>query len=301
MVRNGSFFAAMAHLHELAHIAVILPLLATIGTTAQAQIRPRRDLDVHQRPGIEARSDIEVMVPEERRPGTHTVVLDLSRSLRRSKAKYFPDRIYGCRPSSGATQEGVFAGWSQLEIDGTPCTAGVTETAVAFDDGVLDQIPVKTVTRAVLAYDEAPTPDACVGWIDGFETLVSPTCWRSGGGAPEPKPDGCVVVRIPTWDWLNVPPPPGLIPYSANPRPAVQRLGPREWDVTEPYNWQNTPGAVPLGAASWTAGYGFLLGAGPSIEQLEAEDNTSCASVITNLRLSVTYTVPENRPYRSPK
>jgi hypothetical protein len=172
---------------------------------------------------------------------------------------------------------------------------------VAFDDGRLDQIPAKTVDRAVLTYDETPLPDACPGWTEGVETLVSPTCWRSGGGASEPKPDGCTVVRIPTWDWRNVPPPPGLVPYSTNPRPTVQRLGPREWDVTEPYNWQNTPNAAPLGAASWTPGFGFLLAAGPSIEQLEAEDNTSCASVISNVRLNVTYTVPDDERFRDPK
>jgi hypothetical protein len=90
-------------------------------------------------------------------------------------------------------------------------------------------------------------------------------------------------------------PPPGLLPYSTAPRPAVKRLGPREWDVTEPYLWQNDPssrGLLPAGTNPEPAGVGFLLSGGPSLEQLEAEDNTSCRSLITKIQLHVTYTVP---------
>lgn len=40
-----------------------------------------------------------------------------------------------------------------------------------------------------------------------------------------------------------VPYPPGLIPYSTDPKPAVVQVNPRTWDVTEPFRWQLNPQA----------------------------------------------------------
>jgi hypothetical protein len=115
-----------------------------------------------------------------------------------------------------------------------------------------------------------------------------------------------VVVRVPTWDWLTVAPP-FPMPYAAAPppevaRPAVTRLPSRkvevpppnlvsEWDVTEPFDWQYSPSHALVGPA---ATHGFLLAGGLALDQLEAEDNTSCMSLLPpeSIRLLVTYTVP---------
>ncbi len=107
------------------------------------------------------------------------------------------------------------------------------QIAVLFEKGLLDQVPTKTITRAVLTYDEAPGVICLL--MSGSEERP---CWSDGEGAAEHKPDGCVVARVPTVDWPNNPPP-GLIPYSTHSGgPAVKRLGAREWDVTEPLSWQ---------------------------------------------------------------
>ncbi len=47
--------------------------------------------------------------------------------------------------------------------------------------------------------------------------------------------------------------------------------------------------------------YGFLLSGGPSLDQLEGEDDTKCISKITNIRLHVTYTVYDDEPFRGPR
>jgi hypothetical protein len=236
-------------------------------------------------------------VPEWRLPGPHTVELAVAASLPRRTDKYYTDTCNPGGPSPSYDPSAIEVGWVQVEIDGDPCYAAVMQVALAFDRAPLDRIQDKTINRAVLAYDEVPST--------GCETSPGPdpTCWRSGGSSPEDNPGGCGVVRVPSVDWPNVAPPPGLIPYLTGPRPAVARLGTRkveapppnlvsEWDVTEPFTWEYDPSKyVPLGGAE--VGHGLLLSGGPSMDQLEAEDNTSCASLLSNIRLAVTYTVPE--------
>jgi hypothetical protein len=65
---------------------------------------------------------------------------------------------------------------------------------------------------------------------------------------------GCLVVRVPSVDWVSATPQ-GLTPRVGL-SPAVLRVGAHEWDVTEPFSWQKVLGAAPLGA---TLGLGFLL------------------------------------------
>jgi hypothetical protein len=121
---------------------------------------------------------------------------------------------------------------------------------------------------------------------------------------PEDKPNGCVVVRIPSTDWIGgAVAPNSEFPFITDPRPTVNRLAVREWDVTEPFLWQNVPGAMPLSPPTGPAfipGFGFLLSGGLTIDQLEAEDSTNCLSVISNIRLRTTYTVFEDEPFVGP-
>jgi hypothetical protein len=230
--------------------------------------------------------------PQAGTPGTYTMVLRVDHSLHRRSDTYYTDTCNPGGPSPIFDPNAIEVGWVQAEPNGDPCYAAVMQFAVLFGRAPLDQVPAKTINRAALVYDEVPSPSCFIG-----AATSDPSCWRSGGGAPEPKPDGCVVLRIPSADWPNNPPS-GLIPTLPGPSPASPRVGPQEWDVTEPYNWQNTPGAAPLGA---THGVGFLLAAGPSLDQLEAEDNTSCASLLSNIRLVVTFTSFDNEPFVGPR
>jgi hypothetical protein len=106
-------------------------------------------------------------------------------------------------------------------------------------------------------------------------------------------PYGCVVLRIPSVDWMRAAPA-GLLPATPlDGRPTVTRLSAREWDVTEPFRWQTVPGAMPLqapGSPAVSKGFGFLLTFGLGLDQLTAEDNTFCMSLLSNIRLHVTYT-----------
>jgi hypothetical protein len=83
----------------------------------------------------------------------------------------------------------------------------------------------------------------------------------------------------------------------------VNRLAAREWDVTEPFRWQTDPSAMPLSPPTgpgFVPGFGFLLSGGLTIDQLEAEDNTNCLSVLSNIRLRTTYTVFEDEEFHPP-
>ena len=239
----------------------------------------------------------QILAPEHMQPGTHTVSLDVARYLPRGAHKLFEGFHVACRwadfqkmkiydqgewgpggpPSTGEV------GWGEIEYGDSPCSAVVHQLAVHFDDAILDGIPEKTIDRAVLTYDEREGY-SCPFWVYGEPA----TCWQDGEGNREPKPDGCVVVRVPTVDWST--PVAGLLPYATS-APAVRRLDTREWDVTEPYRWQKVTGAAPLEA---NPTYGFLLtGSITSLADLEGEDDTICMSLATNIKLNVTYTVPE--------
>jgi hypothetical protein len=238
------------------------------------------------------------------RPGTHTVVLKVDRSLPRQSTK-----VYECHQVSEPPLSGFPVGWTQYEIaGGDPCGAQIVEVAVHFDEGPLNQVPEKIIDRAVLAYDEAPA-EGCFATVvgnSGFYTPIvsaasspgAPNCWRSGSGLPEPKPNGCVAaLGFPTVDWTNSAPA-GLLPHKTY--ADVKRTTPREWDVTVPYIWQYDRTA-PLGASP-PPRFGFLLKGGiADFAQLTGEDSTSCGSMLSNLQLAVTYTVPPAGTFRPPR
>jgi hypothetical protein len=213
-------------------------------------------------------------------PGTHTVELSVDRSMKRHVWKTFGD----CT-ATPLQNDQLLVGWEQIELDGDPCFAATTQIAVQFNTSLLDNIEDKVVNQAVLVYDEV----GATGCFNGG------SCWTSGDGQPENKPDGCVVVRIPSTDWVDNPPN-GEFPCITSGRPAVNRLGVREWDVTEPFLWQTQPGAMPLSppdGPGFIPGFGFLLTGGLTIDQLEAEDNTNCLSELSHIRLRTTYTISE--------
>jgi hypothetical protein len=198
-------------------------------------------------------------------------------------------------------------GWSEVEWYGSPCGAEEWQLAVEFSEAELAAIPEKTITRAILSFDQVEHPGLCTAIYPGYEEPgVSSRCWRSGGGAPEAKPDGCVLVRLPTADWRN-----GfgktMVPFSDQPQPAVKKISNTQWDVSEPYRWRYQSNARPLlppGQATYPpAGFGFLLTGTIGINGLEGEDSTACESQVSNLKLTVTIIEPspDDPPFRQPR
>jgi hypothetical protein len=222
----------------------------------------------------------QILAPEHLQPGTHTLTLEVGQSLPLVAHKSWQPK---CQKVSGWTND-VDVGWGNVEFGDDSCVAFVLQRAIRFDNGPIDEVPSKTIDRAVLTYDETPSK-FCPGLVDGDFN----SCWQNGEGSGEAKPDGCVVVRVPSVAWYETAPP-GLVPYLTS-KPEPRLLGTREWDVTEPYAWQTVTGAAPLDA---TAGFGLLLtGSITSLAELEGDDDTICASEVSNVRLQVTYTVPE--------
>ncbi|MBD1847859.1 hypothetical protein H6F89_31660 [Cyanobacteria bacterium FACHB-63] len=233
-----------------------------------------------------------ITIPEYMRPGQHTLSLDVAHTLPRSAAKTYTGSCGHFKENFPGVMNGS-VGWGQTELSSSsPCGSQVFQLAVTFDTTNLDKISEKVIDRAVLTYDEAQA--AYCPLLQG----VNISCWQSGRGVRENKPNGCAVVRVPTINWIETAPPPGLIPY-AGARPTVSRISVREWDVTEPVLWQKQKNAAQLGAF---ATYGFLLSGGPSLDQLTAEDSTVCISTLSNIKLHVTYTVPpEGKPFQPPR
>jgi hypothetical protein len=199
-------------------------------------------------------------------------------------------------------------GWSEIEWYGNPCGAQVWQLAVDFSKTALAAIPEKTINKAILSFDEVEHPAGCDWMYPGTEEPgVSTNCWRSGGGVPQPKPDGCVVVRVPSVDWVKSTPA-RTVPFITDARsPAPKKIGPGQWDVTDAYRWQDNPanrGLIPPGTTPPPIGFGFLLtGTISDINGLEGEDSTACQSQVSNLQLTVTVTVPspDDAPFRAPR
>lgn len=222
-------------------------------------------------------------------PGIHTVELGVAVLLERNVSRALDnDATLLPLPET----DDLMVGWQQLEFDGSPLMTASWQVAVQFDTSLVDLDRISgegRIDQTVLTYDE----EQATGCNEGFPGAGP--CWTSGSRQPEDKPNGCVVVRIPSTDW-TASAPPGEFPYITDPSPAVKRLDVREWDVTEPFCLQNVPGAMPLHpptGRAFNTGFGFLLSGGLTIDQLAAEDNTNCLSVLSNIRLRMTYTIFE--------
>jgi hypothetical protein len=174
------------------------------------------------------------------------------------------------------------AGWGQDEDGGhiiSSTGSWVYQTAVQFTAAnPLEAGKATNITRATVTFGEAAL------------------YWTSGSGADQDKPDGCVVVRVPSVDWVKSPPA-LLIPFITDARsPAPRKLGPREWDVTQAFRWQYDPsnrGIVQPGTTGAPIGFGFLLTGEPDLNSLEADDDTRCTSYVSDIKLNLTFTVED--------
>lgn len=234
--------------------------------------------------------------PDFTSPGQHTLTLGGRNASSAGQQKTFHDFWGGCykyKPFPGVLRGAV--GFANTETaDGSRCGAVNLQVALDFDDSPLRQIPNARIDKATLTYDEAQ-PILCP-LVETLETF----CWSSGSRKPENKPNGCVEIKVPTVDWVKRPEE-GLIPYSTSPRPAPKRLDPHTWDVTEPFSWQfdsrNKP-LTPPGGQDAVSGFGFLMTGAIPINQLDGNDNTVCISKVSNVSLTITYTVlPDGSPH----
>ena len=199
-------------------------------------------------------------LPEHMKPGTHTLELepsDIRSVIHQTKEG----------PCGGLLDEGGYSvGWFQTRaIHLLPCTVAlVAQTAVKFNLSQLDEVPKKAVTKATLTFDETAR-----SWTDseGHDRLV----------------DGCVaVLGIASVDWASQPSVKAFVPndYFTDVIPHASR----DWNVTSPLLEQVR---FPQDRA---LRYGFVLSG--ALDDVQADDETSCLSFIDNIRLHVTYTVP---------
>ena len=193
------------------------------------------------------------------------------------------------------------AGYGQVRGDGhpgstkDPCVSWVTEAAVDFDMGPYTSIrALKFINRAVLSYREQEAP-ACMNLVytqGGF--LVDPLpCYSNASGQREAKPNGCLVATVPPEDWITHRPNRRLETMPIN----FPRVGPSAWDVTNLVQQRVNPSI----GTTLPIGHGFMLVGTPIIvRRLAAEDNTRCSSMISNLRLTLTYNVPPSSGHAPP-
>jgi hypothetical protein len=192
------------------------------------------------------------------------------------------------------------AGWGQVEGNGHPdansdaCLSWVAYFGFDFDFSSFTAVPgMKSIDRAVLRYDEKPMP-MCTTLVytqGGFMVDSDIPCWSAGSGAPEDKPEGCAILRIPAADLHTV----SMQDYWPLTEMKFNKLAPRgAWDVTELVRNRLNPGLIPPPEAGGPEplGWGYaLIGAFARTSDLDAEDNTRCTSKISDLRLELTFTV----------
>jgi hypothetical protein len=197
------------------------------------------------------------IIPENQRPGTHTVMLYTS------QARYGVVNHNVPVVSTTDLDTGAMAvGWGQRESAFGSST--VAQAAVNFDLTDLDEIPRKFVSKAVLTFGERALK------------------WTDSEGAPRTVA-GCVAVL-------------GLATESISDHSAglfsneyytdVIPSASREWDVTGQVRRQLQFPEDP------TLRFGYVLRG--ALEQLDIDDDTSCISAIYDVRLHITYVVPAN-------
>jgi hypothetical protein len=221
----------------------------------------------------------------ERLPGTHTLEFPAAVvGERKQYATFSNDEFSACfsSPDNDAPGPGFsHVGWYQY--DG--CEWAVWQTAVRFDLSQLDPIASKTITDATLTFDERKN------------------VWTDYDGSSRDVP-GCVAtLGLATTDWVgsepNGPYPNAtIVDFSPWPSPRSDFSG-TAFTVTDQVRLMFAPEPdggplAPLGR-ELRNGYrsGFVLRG--AIEELHADDSTSCLSWVSNLKLHITYVVPESQ------
>lgn len=283
----------------------VLPLCASAAPPVAVDpgpvVRPRPNPDAAPEGAAQSLSEAQrlLLTPKYARPGRHSLTFTPSQTLARHSAKSFRSSRAKCA-WNGVPFPGDAVGWAQAEREGTPCAAFVMQLAVDFDLKALRALPGIRVESARLTYSEVEYPDLasgkCALMIPGPDGVpyTAEVCWQGGSGAPAHKPDGCTLLRVPNVDWMKRPPS-GVVPESSTvgPTPVVKRSN-TEWDVTALVAGRLS-GGLSVPNTPYQYGYGFLIASnGQPINRLNAQDNSVCISRISDVRLSITYTVPPN-------
>jgi len=249
-------------------------------------------------------------LPEALRPGQHVMIARVSQAYAQTTTRSFSDVPFfglfigrdvdcshGYRAEAPASPVGTAftgsAGWGQVEGDGHPgaskdsCVSWVSRLMLDFDLTAFRTLPPTVFQRAVLAYHEQEAP-ACMSMVytqGGFLVDALP-CWTAGDGARQAKNTGCLTLKIPNERWIGNPPGERLIGWQD--QPPVARTGASAWDVTQVFQARTNPG---LGQQPIGDGF-MLLGEITDVANLNARDNTRCASQISDVRLEIIYTIP---------
>lgn len=193
------------------------------------------------------------------------------------------------------------AGWGQVMGTGhpdggkDPCTTWVTQAAIDFDLTPYTSAPgVRVLRRADLSYREQEAP-SCMTMVytqGGFAVDPLP-CYASGRGDREAKPNGCVLLAVPSQAWADRSPSGPLATLPDR----FAKLGPGTWDVTALVTSRVAPGLSDPDRPIPQSGHGFVLVGTPmSARSLQAHDNTRCASVLSDFKLTLYYTIRPSNP-----
>jgi hypothetical protein len=225
-------------------------------------------------------------------PGPHT--LDISPDYYTASWTH----IDGCMTSAHPLAPGAttLAGWSQqrctdMDVDARgdiqyiqKNDSWALQSGVHFDFSQLDQIPAKTVTSAVLTFDEAR-----------FR-------WTGANGDDRDVPGCIAAVGLPTTDWLAVPNGsliPNITVTDFSPWPSDRQdfsgtafdvTGPVQSMLQQPRNSDQRFAVMPQGGQQIFPNSFVLRGAD---EGLHGDDESSCVSALSNAKLHVTFSVPE--------
>ncbi len=218
---------------------------------------PPPDTQIQRGGPTDISRDVALATPDYLQPGEHemniqpTVVQERNRST--ESGIFCP--LQGDAPDPGWSE----VGWAQGLAGG--CDTLVSETAVRFDISQLLQGGPKVVKSATLTMDEK-----ALKWTDG--------------GGNDRTVAGCVAaVGVATTDFVADPPADGSM-YSNDTFVDVTPSAATQFDVTVPVeSW--------FGADS--PRYGLVLKG--SIEDLQNDDQSSCWSEVSNIQLTLDYTV----------
>ena len=113
-------------------------------------------------------------------------------------------------------------------------------------------------------------------------------------------------MRVPSVDWRTAQIQ-QFIPFLNDPRgPAVKQISPREWESPRRIVGKTSPAPNPSwyrrGETAPSAGFSFLLRGSADFTERAGEDSTACVSQVTNIHLTINYTVfPDNGGFIPPR
>lgn len=256
----------------------------------------------------------QLYIEEYLKPGRHVLTFYVDKAAARTTNKGYSDVPffgtfmgrgidcsnginYGALMSGSGKEFAATAGWGQVEGNGHPdasssqCVAWVSQLMLNFDVSQLATIPVMQVESAVLSYHEQEAP-GCMGLVytQGGFAVDSMACWTEGDAYRENKPEGCLNLGLPEQNWISGPTSEGQL---GTVDWGFQKLSPSSWDVTNLLRARDLPGLK----TNAPTGFGYMLsGTIADIDGLTADDNTRCTSLVSEIQLQVTYTIPTRPP-----